>query len=176
MARLIKDGAVVQDEWTRLGADFDTDATLPSGKLIVPLHLWEARGEELRARREPLGIWIDSSQHPEAVGDALAYLQLIAINFPVFSDGRGYSYARLLREKYGFSGELRAMGDVLRDQLFLLRRCGFDSFEIRADRDAADALAGLGDFAHVYQGATVDPGTPLLLRGAQEARPVRASA
>jgi uncharacterized protein (DUF934 family) len=176
MARLIKDGAVVQDEWTRLGADFDTDATLSAGKLIVPLHLWEARGEELRARREPLGIWIDSSQHPEAVGDALAYLQLIAINFPVFSDGRGYSYARLLREKYGFSGELRAMGDVLRDQLFLLRRCGFDSFEIRADRDAADALAGLGDFAHVYQGATVDPGTPLLLRGAQEARPVRASA
>lgn len=176
MARLIKDGAVIQDDWTRLGADFGADATLPSGKLIVPLHLWEARGEELRARHEPLGVWIDSSQHPEAIGDALAHLQLIAINFPVFSDGRGYSYARLLREKYAFTGELRAVGDVLRDQLFLLRRCGFDSFEIRADRDAADALAGLGDFAHVYQYATVDPGSPLLLRGAQEPRSVRAGA
>ena len=124
----------------------------------MPLHLWEARREELLARREPLGIWLDSSEHPEALADALAHLQLVAINFPVFSDGRGYSCARLLREKYGFTGELRAIGDVLRDQLFLMRRCGFDSFEIRADRDAADALAGLGDFTHVYQCATVDPG------------------
>ena len=176
MARLIKDGTVARDDWTRLGTDFDTDAPLPAGKLIVPLHLWEARREELLARGEPLGIWLDSSEHPEAVGDALPHLQLIAINFPVFSDGRGYSYARLLREKYGFTGELRAMGDVLRDQLFLMRRCGFDSFEIRADRDAADALAGLGDFTHVYQCATVDSGTPLLLRGSPDATPVRAGA
>lgn len=176
MARLIKDGAVARDDWTRLGADFDTDSPLPAGKLMVPLHLWETRREELLARREPLGIWLDSSEHPEAAADALAKVQLVAINFPVFSDGRGYSYARLLREKYAFTGELRAVGDVLRDQLFLLRRCGFDSFEIRADRDAADALAGLGDFAHVYQYATVDQGSPLLRRGAQEASPVRAGA
>jgi len=174
MARLIKDGAVARDDWTRLGPDFDTDAPLPAGKLIVPLHLWEARREELLARGEPLGIWLDSSEHPEAVGDALPHLQLIAINFPVFSDGRGYSYARLLREKYGFTGELRAIGDVLRDQLFLMRRCGFDSFEIRADRDAADALASLGDFTHVYQCATVDTGAPLLLRAAPGGTPVRA--
>jgi uncharacterized protein (DUF934 family) len=176
MARLIKDGAVAADDWTRLGADFDTDAMLPAGKLIVPLHLWEARREQLLARREPLGIWLDSSEHPEALGDALAHLQLIAINFPVFSDGRGYSCARLLREKYGFTGELRAIGDVLRDQLFLMRRCGFDSFEIRADRDAADALASLGDFTHVYQCATVDPGAPLVLREAQLGAGDRASA
>ena len=174
MARLIKDGTVARDDWTRLGTDFDTDAPLPAGKLIVPLHLWEARREELLARGEPLGIWLDSSEHPEAVGDALPHLQLIAINFPVFSDGRGYSYARLLREKYGFTGELRAIGDVLRDQLFLMRRCGFDSFEIRADRDAADALASLGDFTHVYQCATVDTGAPLLLRAAPGGTPVRA--
>jgi len=174
MARLIKDGAVARDDWTRLGPDFDTDAPLPAGKLIVPLHLWEARREELLARGEPLGIWLDSSEHPEAVGDALPHLQLIAINFPVFSDGRGYSYARLLREKYGFTGELRAIGDVLRDQLFLMRRCGFDSFEIRADRDAADALASLGDFTHVYQCATVDTGAPLLLRAAPGGTPARA--
>ena len=174
MARLIKDGAVARDDWTRLGPDFDTDAPLPAGKLIVPLHLWEARREELLTRGEPLGIWLDSSEHPEAVGDALPHLQLIAINFPVFSDGRGYSYARLLREKYGFTGELRAIGDVLRDQLFLMRRCGFDSFEIRADRDAADALASLGDFTHVYQCATVDTGAPLLLRAAQDGTPLHA--
>lgn len=174
MARLIKDGTVARDDWTRLGTDFDIDAPLPAGKLIVPLHLWEARREELLARGEPLGIWLDSSEHPEAVGDALPHLQLIAINFPVFSDGRGYSYARLLRDKYGFTGELRAIGDVLRDQLFLMRRCGFDSFEIRADRDATDALASFGDFTHVYQCATVDTGAPLLLRAAPRETPVRA--
>ena len=174
MARLIKDGAVARDDWTRLGADFDTDSPLPAGKLMVPLHLWETRREELLARREPLGIWLDSSEHPEAAADALAQVQLVAINFPVFSDGRGYSYARLLREKYGFTGELRAMGDVLRDQLFLIRRCGFDSFEIRADRDASDALASLGVFSHVYQCATVDTGTPLVLRAAQGGAPARA--
>jgi len=172
MARLIKDGALVSDDWTRLGADVETDATLPAGKLIVPLRLWETRRAELLARGEPLGIWLDSSEHPEAAADALAHVQLVAINFPVFSDGRGYSYARLLREKFGFAGELRAIGDVLRDQLFLLRRCGFDSFEIRADRDPADALASLGDFRHVYQSATVDTDAPLLLRAA----PARAGA
>jgi len=129
-------------------------------------------GVLLLARGEPLGIWLDSSEHPEAEADALAHVQLVAINFPVFSDGRGYSYARLLREKFGFAGELRAIGDVLRDQLFLLRRCGFDSFEIRADRDPADALASLGDFRHVYQSATVDTDAPLLLRAA----PARAGA
>ena len=86
----------------------------------------------------------------------------------MFSDGRGYSNARILRERLGYRGELRAIGDVLRDQLFLMRRCGFDSFEIRPDRSAADALASLRDFRHAYQHATDDPGEPLLERGRSE--------
>jgi uncharacterized protein (DUF934 family) len=84
----------------------------------------------------------------------------------VFSDGRGYSHARVLRDTYGFAGELRAVGDVQRDQLFLMRRCGFDSFRIRTDRDATDALAGFGEFSGVYQSSTIDPHPPLLLREA----------
>lgn len=166
MSHLIKDSRLVSDNWTLVGADAGIDAPLPPGPVIVPAALWRARRDELLARGQPVGIWLDSSEHPDLIADALDRVQLIAINFPVFSDGRGYSHARLLREKYGFTGELRAIGDVLRDQLFLMWRCGFDSFRIRDDRDAADALASLRDFAHAYQGATIDPGPPLLLRPA----------
>lgn len=166
MAQLIRHGALEADDWTRLAADVDVHTALPQGSLLVPLALWQARKTELLQRDEPVGIWLDSHEHPSAILDALEHVALVAINFPVFSDGRGYSSARLLRDKYGYTGELRAIGDVLRDQLFLMWRCGFDSFRIRDDRDAADALASLRDFAHAYQGATVDPGPPLLLRPA----------
>ena len=80
-------------------------------------------------------------------------LPLIAVNFPVFSDGRGYSYARQLREYYGYTGELRAIGDVLQDQLFFYHRCGFKSFAISSDRNVDDALNGLNDFSITYQSA-----------------------
>ena len=80
------------------------------------------------------------------------------------SSGRGYSNARILRERLGYDGELRAVGDVLRDQLFLMRRCGFDSFALRSDRDAAQAVSALADFRHAYQHATIDPGVPLVRR------------
>ena len=88
----------------------------------------------------------------EAVAD-LAHFQLIALDFPVFRDGRNYSHARLLRERYGYRGELRAVGDVLHDQLFYLRRCGIDSFQVRADKDIEEALRGLSDFSITYQTA-----------------------
>ncbi|NCU94497.1 MAG: DUF934 domain-containing protein [Betaproteobacteria bacterium] len=80
--------------------------------------------------------------------------------------GRGYSIATLLRTRHGFTGQLRAVGDVLRDQLFLMKRCGFNAFLIRADRSAADALAGLRDFSEPYQGA-VDVSEPLWRRHAR---------
>jgi uncharacterized protein (DUF934 family) len=164
MARLIKDARVVDDEWLRLETAPNDDAPLPHGKLILPLQTWQQRRADILARGEPVGIWLPGEQHPEAIRDDLAYFRVVAIHFPVFSDGRGYSSARILREQYGYSGELRAVGDVLRDQLFLMRRCGFDSFELRADRDANDALASLADFRHVYQFSAVDPTPPLLQR------------
>ena len=94
---------------------------------------------------------------PSALAPDVASLPVIAIDFPTFADGRGYSIARLLRERDGYRGELRAVGDVLRDQLYLMAECGFDAFEIRADRDAADALAGLRDFDGVYAATTRTP-------------------
>ena len=77
----------------------------------------------------------------------LATLPLIAIRFPVFTDGRGYSLARLLRGRHGYAGELRAVGDVLRDQLYFLQRCGFDSFALRADQPPEEALAAFHDYS-----------------------------
>jgi uncharacterized protein (DUF934 family) len=88
---------------------------------------------------------------------------MVAVHFPKFNDGRGYSSARLLRERLGFAGELRAVGDVLRDQLFLLARCGFDSFALRADQDPASALSAFKDFSVRYQAAT-DEVLPLFRR------------
>ncbi len=166
MALLISHGRIINDDWVELDAEFDSAAPLPAGKLIVPLCVWNARREELLARDAAVGIRLASSEHPETVADALDDVALVAIDFPVFSDGRGYSHARVLRDTYGFVGELRAVGDVQRDQLFLMRRCGFDSFRIRTDRDATDALAGFGEFSAVYQSSTIDPHHPLLLREA----------
>ena len=99
----------------------------------------------------------------EMVAD-LPRLELVALEFPKFSDGRALSQARLLRERYGYRGEIRAMGDVLRDQLFFMTRCGFDAFEPRPDRSLEDALAAFDEFSASYQPAADQP-LPLYRRG-----------
>ncbi|HEY6240935.1 MAG TPA: DUF934 domain-containing protein, partial [Burkholderiales bacterium] len=88
---------------------------------------------------------------------------LIAVNFPKFGDGRGYSIARLLRERYGFRGELRAIGDVLHDHLFFMEQCGFDAFALREDQDAQEALSVFGTFSDAYQTSVQRP-VPLFRR------------
>jgi uncharacterized protein (DUF934 family) len=170
MTQLIKDARLLADDWQKVPADFDESMPLPPGRILVPLACWKQRAEELRVRNEEFGIWLDGHAEPQDFADALGIVRLIAIHFPVFSDGRGYSLARILREQMGYKGELRAIGDVLRDQLFLMRRCGFDSFEMRADRNAADALPGLTDFSFAYQRAVVDPSVPLVMRETLPAR------
>ena len=144
---------------------------IPAGKVIVPLPVWLARRSELEARLAAgrLGVWLDSFESPEALVESLAdinRLALIAVNFPRFVDGRGYSFATLLRSRYGYRGELRAIGEVLRDQLFYMKRCGFDAFAVRAEKNIEDALRGLGDFSEPYQ-ATVDLASPLYRRHAR---------
>ena len=105
---------------------------------------------------------------PAAIATDLGRLALVAVHFPSFTDGRGYSTARLLRERYGYAGELRAFGDVGRDQLYLLRQAGFDAFAFDAGRDADAALAGLGDFSDGYQATALR--TPWFRRRADAAR------
>ena len=163
MQRIIKDGAVVLDNWHLLDKDATLDALPNSDNLIVPFKLWAEHAHALKARDGKLGVWLDSDEQAEDIADDLANFQLIALNFPSFADGRNYSNARLLRERFGYTGELRAIGDVLRDQLFFYLRCGFNSFAVRADRDAEDALGSLQDFSEVYQSA-VDQPQPLFRR------------
>ena len=174
MPRLIKDGAIVEDRWI-LFRDAAALTDLPvSGPAIVPLTLWRAEHAALAARGE-VAVWLKPDDDPEALAQDVAALPLIAVDFPKFSDGRGYSIARLLREKYAFVGELRAIGDVLRDQLYYLRQCGFNALAVRADRDLQDALKGLDDFSDNYQ-ATVERPVPLFRRRIDDAANVPPSA
>ena len=110
-----------------------------------------------------LGVWLDSDQEAEAIADDLPLLAIVALNFPVFSDGRSLSNAVLLRTRFGWRGELRAIGDVQRDQLAYMRRCGFDAFAIRADLDPEAAAAGLRVMSDHYQGDVHEP-RPAFLR------------
>jgi uncharacterized protein (DUF934 family) len=101
----------------------------------------------------------------DPAGVALEGVARIEVNFPKFGDGRGYSIARLLRERYGFRGELRAVGHITRDLLFYLESCGFDAFELREGEDPKEALAGFEDFTEAYQASVARP-VPLFRRRA----------
>lgn len=157
---LIREGALVDDAYTHL----DDEAAAPAkGPISVSWDRWLRDREALTAREGPLGVRLPNTIEPAEVAPDLGRFALIAIPFPRFTDGRGYSLARLLRERYGFAGELRAIGNVLRDQLFYLRRCGFDAFELEAGKDAEGALAAFGEFDVTYQPAA-DEAQPLWRR------------
>jgi uncharacterized protein (DUF934 family) len=132
-----------------------------TGKILVPLSLWIARRGELASRLAAgeLAIWLDTHEvlaDLVSAFDDINQLPLIAVHVERFADGRIFSIGNLLRTRHGYKNTLRAFGDVLRDQLFFLKRCGFDSYLIRADRSAEDALASLKDFSQPYQGAVDD--------------------
>ena len=156
MPKFIKDGTIAVDRWTLL-PDACSAIDLPArAPVIVPLALWLAERDVLRARGN-VGVRLAPDDDPAALSEDTATLPLIAVDFPQFTDGRGYSIARLLRERYRFRGELRAIGDVLRDQLYLLAECGFDAFTVREDRDPRDALRSLQDFAGLYAATARTP-------------------
>lgn len=165
MQQLIKGDALIKETWHLLPAETTLEGLSNSDDLIVPLNLWLEHAHALKARDGGLGVWLNSDEEVEAIADDLEHFQVIALNFPIFSDGRSYSNARLLRDRYAYKGEVRAIGDVLRDQLFLMKRCGFDAFVIREDRNAEEALESLKDFSEVYQAATDQP-LPLFRRRA----------
>lgn len=145
---LIKDGVLARDEWTRLG----DDEQMPSdGAVIVSLDRWQSDRETLAGRNAPIGLFLDAGQAPAAVADDLNHFGIIALNFETFKDGRAYSYARTLRGRYGYEGELRAVGDVLRDQLHYMHRCGFNAFE-GDERITPEAFAEeIEQYSAVYQ-------------------------
>ncbi len=147
---LIKDDKLVEDPWVTA----DDEADLPvEPHVIVGLERWQAARGDLLARNGHLGIRLKSDQPPALIADDLGHFDLVALEFPKFTDGRAYSYARLLRERYGFTGELRAVGNVLRDQFVFMQRCGFDAFEV-SDEKALEAWhEAAGEISVRYQPA-----------------------
>ena len=138
--------------------------------LILPLAAWRERQspEVLQGQAaSPDGLLLQVDDEPEDLQPFLASLPLIAIDFPSFRDGRGYSQAYLLRTRLGWRGELRAVGDVLRDQLAHMRQCGFDAFAVRADKSLEDALKGLQGLSVLYGRSVIEP-RPLFRRGRQK--------
>ena len=147
---LIKHRQVVADTWQHV----DDDAPIPAdGGAIVSLKRWQAERETLISRNTPLGVRLDSDQSPQDIAGDLDRLDLVALDFPQYRDGRGYSSARLLRERHGFTGELRAVGNILRDQLAFMARCGFDAFEYEGRTPIEEALSAFDDVSVVYQTA-----------------------
>jgi uncharacterized protein (DUF934 family) len=162
---LIRNRKLAQDLWKLLPSQ--PEGALPAvpaeGRLIVPLAVWNAVRDELLGRADSIGILLRPEDDPAAIAADLQHVDLIAVHFPSFTDGRGYSIARLLRERYGWRGELRATGDIQRDQLLFLERCGFDALELREGEDIEAALTAFDDFSEAYQ-AAVHPPLPLFRR------------
>jgi len=165
MATLIKERRIVADTWRLLsrGPKGELPEAPAQGDAIVPLALWIERRDAFLSYPSRLGVWLDANEGPDPIAADLQRLALVAVNFPKFGDGRGYSIARLLRERHGYKGELRAIGDVLHDHLHFMKQCGFDSFLLREDQDAQEALSALDTFSEGYQTSVLRP-VPLFRR------------
>ncbi len=166
--KIIKDKQVVNDAWQVLRlheGDAADSIVVPQGEFIVPLPVWNCQFEALRERKE-LGLWLGGFERAEDIPDDVHRFPIIAVDFHKYTDGRGYTLAFRLRKQYGYRGELRAMGDVLQDQLFALNRVGFDSFAMRADQDLQRGVSGFDTFSVKYQ-ASVDVDSPLSNRVAR---------
>lgn len=172
MSKVIKNGRIVNDDWQILTVAEGEEAEsldVPAGRVIVPLATWLARRDELAARGD-VGVWFASNEGPEALADDIGRVAAIAVHFPKFVDGRGYSTAALLRTRYGYTGQLIAFGEVLRDQFNYLTRCGFDTLQPRegryTDAQLDAAVASLADFTEPYQASVLHP-QPLFRRVAR---------
>ncbi len=148
---IVKNDTVIDNEWVSL----DDAAPIPEGgeNILVSLSRFQAERDALVARNGKLGVLLVPGDAPEELADHINRLSLIAVEFPAYTDGRGYSYARILRERYGYQGELRAVGDVLRDQILNMHRCGFDAYDMAdAPEDALEKVrAALRDMTVYYQ-------------------------
>ena len=163
---LILDGTVVENTWRLLplGGEEELSAeSLAPGKVILPFSVWRELRDALQARKNDIGVWLDSDETADLIGDYAAELPLIATHFPAFTDGRAFTAGRLLRERYGFTGELRAVGSFIRDQLTYLKRCGFNAFAYQGEQPLSALLESMQDFSDSYQ-AGVDQPLPIFRR------------
>ncbi|HUW00316.1 MAG TPA: DUF934 domain-containing protein [Gallionella sp.] len=160
MQTLIKNGQIVPDEWKTLTltkGDTPQNVRLPIGPVLVPLSVWQARRVELIYREYehgwPLGVWLAAEQGPESIEHDTDDFTVIGIAFDKFTDGKSYATARLLRERYGYKGELRAIGDVPRERLSYQHQVGLDAFAIPANHKSKPVRYSLLDFGAARQAA-----------------------
>lgn len=160
MPQVLKDNCVVEDNWTVLAEDADR---LPKGDLLLSYSQWQTFADQIDSHDGDIGVIIEGNSDIEEIIEPLLDLPVIAINFPIFADGRGFSTARLIRERYNYLGEIRAIGGFIRDQLYLLKRCGFNAFQFTEENELSDAAESLKDFSENYQ-VSVDQENPLFRR------------
>lgn len=165
MQKLIKNGSLADNHWTilKVASGPEVLQAAPGKSFIVPLSFWNTYQDEIQEYNGNIAIWLDSNELVEQIAEQLQAMPMVALNFPVFSDGRSYSNARELRQRYDYKGEIRAIGDVLRDQLYYMSRCGFDAFELRQDQDPELCLQAFADFKTGYQASIAEP-DPLFRR------------
>jgi uncharacterized protein (DUF934 family) len=150
VTKLIKAGAYAADPY----APAADDAALPEGAVIVSLARFQKEREALLARNTPLGVRLQSRENPELLGADVNRLSLVALEFPKFRDGRAFSWARMLRTRLGFTGEIRAVGDFLYDQVNYQRRVGFDAWEVPDHFTLEQFQRALTEMTNVYQPST----------------------
>lgn len=164
---LIKDGQLVNDPFV---VTPDAEGTLPDGRaVIVSLEHWQANRSSLIAHNGMVGIRLASNQPADMIANDLKYLAVVAIEFPTFNDGRGFSTARALRERYGYTGEIRAVGHLIRDQYLFLQRCGFNAVEVSDTDGIQEWGKAMGEFTLFYQTAVDDRHPIMSLRHRVEA-------
>ncbi len=163
---VLRNGVPQPNDWVRVADDAD----LPEGaKVIVSLDRWQKDRETLRGRNAAVGVALKSDQSPLLIEADLAHLSLVALEFPKFTDGRAFSYARVLRDRLRFAGEIRAFGQVLRDQYLFMLRCGIDTIEPPAEKRVEGYAEALKEFSVFYQPTNDQRATALNLRhGPQE--------
>jgi uncharacterized protein (DUF934 family) len=152
--QIIKDREIIEDSWLHLD---DEAADLVVGGITVTLTRWQAEHESLLKHDGSLGLRLSGNDPLEEVIPDLDNFELIVLNFPAFTDGRCYSFARLLRDRYDYKGEIRAQGDILYDQLFYMAQCGINSFEMANSHRLAEAISAFDDFSESYQTTVLKP-------------------
>ena len=160
MPQVLKDNRLIDDSWTLLTEDSES---LPSGDILLSYSQWQTFSDQLDSHDGSVGVIIEGNADIEDIIEPLLKLPLIAINFPKFADGRAFSSARLIRERYEYTGEIRAVGGFIRDQLYYLSRCGFNAFKFDDSVDLTESAKSLEDFSEAYQ-VSVDQESPLFRR------------